>query len=346
MLGSRRDEAEGQQRIRDNLAAYGLQPLGVAERVRVVVGDFSKPLFGLSQAEFDRLASEIDVVYHNGADVNLVLPYEALRTVNVYGTREVLRLACHMHTKPTHMVSTFTVHTTEATRGRLVTETDPLPPCEELLHGYSQTKWVSEKMIGEARERGLPVTIYRPGHVTGDSRTGAANTNDLLHTFVLVCLRLGMAPLRDVEMDITPVDYVAQAIAELSLQTESLGKCFHLTNPQALQAPFLVEWMEEFDMGIQRVPYDTWRDRVFELAEQMNAPELKLLGDILGPRVLAGDQALAVHPRFDCQQALDALAHTNIRCAPPDRRLLTTYSEFLQRMDADPATTADQAAPK
>lgn len=340
------DEAAGFRRIRENLAAYKLNPPGIEDRVRVVVGDFSKPLFGLTQLEFDRLASDIDVIYHNGADVNLVLPYEALRSVNVFGTREVLRLACHIRTKPTHFVSTFTVHTTEATRGLVVEETDPLPPCEELLHGYSQTKWVSEKMIGIARERGLPVTIYRPGHVTGDSRTGAANTNDLLHTFVLVCLRLGMAPLRDVEMDITPVDYVAEAITELSLQNESLGKCFHLTNPEPLQAPVLVEWMEDFEMGIQRVPYDVWRDRVFALADQLDSPELKLLGDILGPRVLSDDRALAVHPRFDCQGALQALAKTKIRCAPPDRRLLTTYSDFLHQKGEIIATGTEQAGKK
>jgi thioester reductase-like protein len=341
-----KDEADGLRRIHENLAAYELSPPGIEDRVRVVIGDFSKPLFGLTQEEFDRLASEIDVIYHNGADVNLVLPYESLRAVNVYGTREVLRLACHLHTKPTHVVSTFTVHTTNATRGQVVTETDPLPPCEELLHGYSQTKWVSEKMIGIARERGLPVAIYRPGHVTGDSRTGAANTNDLLHTFSLVCVRLGMAPLRDVEMDVTPVDYVSQAIAELSLHPESLGKNFHLTNPEPLQAPVLVEWMEDFEIGIQRVPYDVWRDRVFALADQMNSPELKLLGDILGPRVLSDDQAIAVHPRFDSRVASTALENTGIQCAPANRQLLITYSEYLQRMGAMPAPATDQAGKK
>lgn len=327
-----RDEADGLRRIRENLANYELSAPGVEDRVNVVVGDFAKPLFGLTQHAFDRLASEIDVIYHNGADVNLVLPYEALRPVNVFGTREVLRLACHIHTKTTHVVSTFTVQTTEKNRGQVVRETDALPPCEELMHGYSQTKWVSEKMIGVARERGLPVTIFRPGHVTGDSRTGAANTNDLLHTFVLVCMRLGLAPLRDVEIDVTPVDYVAQAIAHISLRNESLGKTFHLTNPKPLQAPVLVKWMEDFKMGIDRVPYDVWRDRVFELADQLETPELKLLGDILGPRVLSDDEAHAVHPRFDCAGTLKALANTNIQCAPADRRLLTTYLAYLRQI--------------
>lgn len=68
-----------------------------------------------------------------------------------------------------------------------------------------------EKLAQEARKRGIPVTIYRPGHITGHSITGASNTNDLLHTLVVICLRLGAAPLRDVEIDVSPVDYVAKA---------------------------------------------------------------------------------------------------------------------------------------
>ena len=158
-----RDEHEGMRRVRENLASYDLHPPGFEHRVTAIIGDFSKPLFGMPQVDFDRLASEIDVVYHNGADVNLVLPYQSLKSVNVFGTREVLRLACHIHTKPTHVVSTFTVQTTEANCGRVVTETDPLPPCEELLHGYSQTKWVSEKMIdicAAARSTGRSLSAW------------------------------------------------------------------------------------------------------------------------------------------------------------------------------------------
>ena len=333
-----RDRVDGVRRICQNLVRYGVAAGEVDQRVKVVVGDLAKPLFGLAQKEFDRLASEVDVIYHNGADVNLVLPYQALRPTNVGGTREVLRLACHGQTKPTHMVSTFTVHTTEASRGQLVRETDPLPPCEELLHGYSQTKWVSEKMIDVARERGLPVAIYRPGHVIGDSRTGVSNTNDLLHTIVLACLRLGAAPFRDVEFDLTPVDYVAQTIVELSLRPESVGHTFHLTNPNPLNMRVLIEWMESTDLNVEVIPYEMWRDRLFRLAGQTQAQteELKLLADILVPRVLADDDAHAVHPRFDCRRTTNALANTDIRCSTADSRLFSTCLEYLLRAESAP----------
>jgi thioester reductase-like protein len=242
------------------------------------------------------------------------------------------------------VVSTFTVHTTEANRGRVVTETDPLPPCEKLLHGYSQTKWVAEKLIEVARRRGLPVAVYRPGHVTGDSKTGAANVNDLLHTIVLACLRLGAVPRRDIELDLTPVDYVAQAIAELSRRPESLGHAFHLTNPNPLKTQVLTEWMERSELDVQLVPYETWRERLFDLADQtqIQTDKLRLLADVLVPRLLADDDARAVHPRFDCRHTLDALANTGVLCPPVDARLLSTGLEYLKRTGVGPLAQRNQ----
>lgn len=38
-----------------------------------------------------------------------------------------------------------------------------------LKAGYGQSKWVSEKLLMEARRRGLQSTIVRPGYVVGDS---------------------------------------------------------------------------------------------------------------------------------------------------------------------------------
>ncbi|MEJ7592184.1 MAG: SDR family oxidoreductase [Planctomycetaceae bacterium] len=67
------NEAAGRRRLMNNLKRYSLTPPDLEERVRIVVGDFSKPAFGLSCEPHKRLAAEIDVIYHNGADFNLAL---------------------------------------------------------------------------------------------------------------------------------------------------------------------------------------------------------------------------------------------------------------------------------
>ena len=327
------EEVSAKRRVMKNLARYSLTPINAADRIRVIPGDLSQPLFGLSSKAFRQLATEIDVIYHNGAEVNLALPYGSLRESNVGGVREVLRFAAEHHTKPVHLVSTFTVHTTSENRGQLVTEDDPLPSFGKLLYGYSQTKWVGEHLVQTARQRGLPVTIYRPGHISGDSVTGASNSSDLLHTIVLICLRLGAAPERDVEFDLTPVDYVAKALVELSLQPESTGGDFHLTNPIPMQTRELTEWMQQSGLGVDIVPYDNWRDRLLAWGQQMGTDDMRILTDILGPRAFAEDNAQAVHPQFDTQRTQSGLKNSLITCPPPDTRLFDTYLSFLRRMN-------------
>ena len=334
---------QAMQRVIDNLAKYNIRPAGALARVSTVVGDLSKPLLGLTGQEFARLSRDIDVIYHNGAVVNLVMPYSSLRSANVLGAQEVLRLACQTKVKPTHLVSTFTVHATAHNRGQDVTETDPLPPCEALLHGYSQTKWVVERLAEEARERGLPVAVYRPGHITGDSRTGASNTGDLLHTMVLVCWKLGVAPLRDVVFVVTPVDYVAQALVELSRRPESLGRAFHLTNPEPLQTWEFAEWIQRSELGVTTAPYEQWRAQLLQLAEHAQADAIRPLAEILAPRVLAADdqEATGVPPRFDCRATQSALRGTNVRCPPADPALFSVYLEYLRMAGAEEFAAAE-----
>jgi thioester reductase-like protein len=336
------DEAVGKRRIMNNLKRYSLTPPDAEQRIRVVVGDFSKPALGLSPDAFKRLAAETDVIYHNGADVNLVLPYASLRRTNVGGVIEVLKLATATRTKPVHLVSTFTVHTTAENRGQVVTENDPLPAFEKLLYGYSQTKWVGEKLAQMARQRGIPVTIYRPGHITGDSQTGVSNTSDLLHTLVLICLRLGAAPMRDVEFDVTPVDYVARAIVELSLQPHCACGDFHLTNPAPMRTKDLIEWLLQSGVGIEMVPYETWRERLLRMGEELGLGDMRMLTDVMGARAMGEDDAHAVHPRFDCQLAQEGLLDSTVSCPVPDTRLLDAYLGFIRRMQLIPEATENK----
>src|SRR5262249_17249187 len=103
------DADQGRERIAHNLQQYGLDHPDFEQRVVAVPGNLEQPLLGLSSVEFDRLAEEIDVIYHNGAVVNLIYPYSQLRAANVGGTREILRLATKVRPKPMHYVSTFMV---------------------------------------------------------------------------------------------------------------------------------------------------------------------------------------------------------------------------------------------
>ena len=180
------------------------------------------------------------------------------------------------------------------------------------------------RALPELMQRSAP-QICGPGHITGDSVTGASNTNDLLHTLVIIGLRLGAAPLRDVELDVTPVDYVAKALVELSLQPESANREFHLTNPIPIRTRALNEWMRLANLELEMVSYDEWRDRLLKMGNDMGIGDIRMLTDVLGPRALGDDDSHAVHPRFDSNRTQSSLVASAIRCPLPSTSLFDTY---------------------
>ena len=104
-----------------------------------------------------------------------VYPYQKLKAANVDSTKELLRLATLDKLIPVHFVSSTSVFDSDhyINNGETkVTENDTLEGGKGLTVGYGQSKWVSEKILLEARSRGIPITITRPGYVVGHSRTG------------------------------------------------------------------------------------------------------------------------------------------------------------------------------
>lgn len=104
---------------------------------------------------------------------------------------------------------------------------------------YEETKYLAEV---EVVRSGLPRTIYRPGIVVGDSRTGETAKFDgpyyLLTAFERLpspglFLRIGAG--RNT-VNLVPVDFVIEALARLSASPASLGKTYHLTDPHPLPA--------------------------------------------------------------------------------------------------------------
>jgi thioester reductase-like protein len=323
---------EGKRRVRESLEAHGLWNEGLSERIMAVAGDLAQPLLGLSQAQFDQLAIKIDTIFHNGALVNMVSPYEALKAANVFGTREVLRLACQSKVKPLHYISTVSVFDLANPRGSAaILEQDSLDHGGQLAGGYSQSKWVAEKLVAMARDRGLPVAIYRPGRIIGAADTGIWNTDDFMCGLIKACVELGLAPDLDMPVEVVPVDYVSGAAVLLSLRPQSLGQAFHLVNPAAGRLSELLDGLRAFGYPVRKVPYPAW----FGEAMRRGGPGVEgILRAFLPAPSAPETKATAGQngPTFDCRNTLAGLANTPIACPGLDADLVGRYlSGFVRR---------------
>eukprot|EP01028_Stygiella_incarcerata_P001791 TRINITY_DN1330_c1_g3_i5.p1 TRINITY_DN1330_c1_g3~~TRINITY_DN1330_c1_g3_i5.p1 ORF type:complete len:1283 (-),score=302.53 TRINITY_DN1330_c1_g3_i5:338-4159(-) len=196
-------------------------------RVKIVIGDLSRPYFGMTAASFMDLSANVDAVCHCGARVHWSLPYRSLRKENVNSTVEAIRMCvCHDILNPLrskcalHFVSSVSAGDDEAemlnldARGWSVGLNIP-------SNGYGVSKTVAEYFVRRASAHGVPITIYRPAMVFPHSATGAMRSTDFIPRILHLCCERKAVP--DVRMECAGEDMVRTKPAIHGIPVEVVG---------------------------------------------------------------------------------------------------------------------------
>jgi amino acid adenylation domain-containing protein/thioester reductase-like protein len=338
-----RDEEHAHRRLREGLDLYEIEIDDQLHRVHCVVGDLGEPRLGLTGDQWTELAATVDVIYHSGALVNFVYPYSALKAPNVGGTQRVLELACDTRLKAVHHISTIdTLLATHSPRPFLENDA-PLRSAVGVPAGYTGSKWVAEKVVDEARRRGIPVTIFRPGLILGHTRNGATQSID----YLLVALR-GFLPMRILPdypriFDVVPVDYVAGAIVHISRRPEALGGFFHLFNPAPVPLRTFCGWIRNYGYEFDIVPFEESRRRALAVGPgHLLYPLVPLIKDAVAEphRALDPLHLDEVEPERECAQTLRMLADGDLVCPPTTEADAHAVLDYLVRTDFMPAPSA------
>ncbi|WP_431775070.1 thioester reductase domain-containing protein [Streptomyces cucumeris] len=303
------------------------------DRVTVVPGSLREPLLGLSTMTFARLAGTIDVIHHAGCEANLAQSYRELRAANVGGTTEVLRLATRGRIKPVHYVSSPGVLFGRDTAAGPLPTDGRVPAASVLPSGYVRSRWVAEELAEAARARGVPVSVYRPGRLGGDSGTGAGDPDSAFWRFIGACTALGAVPRfgPDADFDLVPVDYVAGALAGLSLLPGALGGTYHLAHPVRTRFATVVERLRLAGYALEETEPERWSRLVEADALDAGADDgpdgtsVSVAALTSSSRGMPGFGSL----RLDVSGTLAALAATGVRCPAVDAELLDRYLHHL-----------------
>jgi thioester reductase-like protein len=199
-------------------------------RVRIFCGDLTTQQFGLERDSYDRLIHTTDSVIHCAASLNRKSEKSCLN-VNLRGTLEVVQLARRSHHY--HGLRRFSNVSTVAVAGRrhneVVTEDRSIEWDRSDYDPYARTKKFCEHMVRELLPE-VPLTIFRPSIVLGDSRYPQTTQFDMVRSFVFLA-GLPALPFRSTDkIDIVNVDFVAEAIAALHLKENPSYDTYHLSS--------------------------------------------------------------------------------------------------------------------
>jgi thioester reductase-like protein len=205
---------------------------GEAHRGRwtAIAGDICRPGLGLEQGARRELAEKVDEVVHGAATVSFSLPVPQSREVNVEGTRRLLEFAeqcgaegglrCISYISTAYVAGDHPGNFSE----------DQLNVGQGFRNGYELSKFEAEGMVSRASAR-LPVQIFRPSIIVGERESGWTASFNVLYP-PLRAFQAGAFPAlparRSTPVDVVPVDFVADAVFELTGEPAESGEVHHL----------------------------------------------------------------------------------------------------------------------
>lgn len=212
-------------------------------RVVPITGDLAQPGLGVSEEDLLTLRGDVDHFFHLAAIYDMTAGSEAQEIANVEGTRHAVELAGAIDAGCFHQVSSIAA----AGLYRGEWREDMFEEAERLdTHPYFRTKHESERVVREECHR--PWRVYRPGIVVGDSRTGEIDKVDGPYYFFKLLQRarrvlpawLPAVGIEGGEINIVPVDFVADAIDHIAHEPGLDGQTFSLTDPEPKSAGAVV----------------------------------------------------------------------------------------------------------
>jgi len=205
-------------------------------------------------------------------------------------------------------------------------------------HVYGRSKFEAERLIEQAKSRGLKPSIFRIGNLVGRFDDGVFQKNietNELYNQVKAIILLGKIPspyLENREIELTPVDLCSKAMVNLMLLKDSANHTFHMAHPHYLPVKKLIDTIKKMGLSIEEVDYPTFSLHVKEKAESETfVKEISRIFHRLNPENETGNDRPALEVTYDSRFTIQVLEKTGFFWPELD----SLYIEKMLRHCAD-----------
>ncbi|GAA83260.1 NRPS-like enzyme [Aspergillus luchuensis] len=319
-LARARDGQSAAARVRKAMEKYDLfpEPLELSQKILVLEGDIGDEKLGLGPTQFNWLVDWASVIFHVAAKVNFCESYQEHHRANVIGTRNVLNAAALGRRKAFHYMSSIDVFGPSG----MILGTRSIPEDSPLINhlpalrydlGYGQSQWTAEAMVRRMQGKGLPIAIYRPGFIIGDSVTGASNPDDFITRWIVGCMEMGSFPrIVDMRFEYCTIDFVCSSVLQIASENKNLGQAYHILSPdrtKSLTVEDTITLLHEVGYPVRMIDYSDWVKQAVKsgTSEGALAPLMPVLQErVLGE--LTRWECAQFSPVYECTNTVRALA--------------------------------------
>lgn len=215
------------------------------DRIFVCEGDVTQTGLGLKKTEYSRLQNVIDTIYHCAASIRFSDHLEAAMAINYASAKRILELVM---TIENHKFERLNYVSTAYIAGNITegfSEKD-LDRGQSFNNTYEASKFESEKIIESAMKDGVPITVFRPSIVTGDSETGETHRNNIVFKFLKLFAMGAIDKFYCTDqssLNLVPINYVVDAIYDISRNESCIGHRFHLVNRENVKVKHMITYL-------------------------------------------------------------------------------------------------------
>jgi len=237
--------------------------LEFSDRIYPIFGDITKENLGLNSVDYHFIVDNCTHIIHCAANVNHMYGYSKLKTANSLSTIELIKIAMNGQPKKLSYISTESAISENNNQG-VGYEAEVRENPGQFFGGYALSKWVSERLLKQAFDRGMSGLILRPGNIFMNTDTGISSP--LESNFALLMMRsyidTGLAPDLDLIFEAVPVNQLSQAIV-----STTLSKCnktmLNLSNPNEISLKEYVDLLSSItNKKIEIITFEQWKKRV------------------------------------------------------------------------------------
>ncbi len=315
------NERAGFERILKNANRYNIAFEGNSfnRRVKIVIGDVSRPYLGLDRDYYNQLANTIEKVYHCAAIDNFYFPYSLLRATNVQGTVNMVEFCLKGNKKRLTHISSCAAS--------LLENSSVGEKSIGLVNGYAKTKFVSEKVVLGALKEGLQGEAIRLGYLY-NYEEDMVDSDESLETFLSSIFIIGKVPDIDVSIDLTSVEYAAKSIVAASNFDD--GKhSFTYYNPTPVEWSDVKNYIKELAPAITEIELPEFVDLFAKYVANSNSKNVKLLKSVVSP-----EMEVQLNTMYRAKN-VDVLHEDLNICPPGDSTFARHYIDLVVKTGID-----------
>ncbi|MBB6418141.1 non-ribosomal peptide synthase/polyketide synthase [Streptomyces sp. AK010] len=330
-----RTDTEAAERLTGVMRRYGigLGPTPDETRLNVVRGDLAAVDLGLDPSDWAGLRERVDTIVHSGAHVHHLSSYDRLKPANVEGTRTLLRLAAEGRPKAFHHLSTLGVFGL-GQDSRLVREDSPIDGEKHPFgNGYAASKWVADRLVARAFERGAAGGIHRLGRIWAHTSTGAVSPDDMFSRLLTSCAALGCYPTGpELDEELLPVDVLARAVVGLVLTGIGTTRVHHLHHPRKVGAAAFMSGYDRMHGTVsEAVPLTVWLHRLRRASERGQDLPILPYQAYLEEHARKAPDPQQPSLKFENDRTLQRLRDLAVTIPDIDEVAISRYWDFVER---------------